>query len=94
MVVDIYDDPASRRAAWIAIRTGFFGTRVGIAPIASASVLGGVVVVAHERSRIVTSPEVDISVAITDIAHRRLRYHYRTPTPAPSAITPQGELQP
>jgi hypothetical protein len=33
VVVDVYEDPSSRRPAWLAISTGFFGTRVAVVPL-------------------------------------------------------------
>ena len=77
VVVDVYDDPVSHRPAWIAIGTGFFGTRVGIVPVESVSPLGDDLVIAHDRARIATSPIVDVCVAVNPQDHDRLTNHYR-----------------
>ena len=76
LVVDVYDDATSRRPEWLAISTGFFGTRVAVAPIRGASLLGDDVVVSHDRSTIRNAPPVDIVMTIDRRQQQRLRDHY------------------
>ncbi len=76
VVVDVYEDPATREAAWLAISTGYFGTRIAVVPIRGASLLGDDVVVAHHRTLITTAPAVDVFVAVTPDHHRLLVDHY------------------
>lgn len=83
VVVDVYEDSQSRCPAWLAISTGFFGTRIAIAPVHGASRLGEDVVIAHDRRTITTAPGVDIVVAVEPTQQRRLVDHYARPVGAP-----------
>jgi hypothetical protein len=82
VVVDVYDDPESRRPAWLAISTGFFGTRIGVVPLRGASFLGPDVVVAYDRHTVTTAPAVDVVVTVDPTQQQRLVDHY-----APSGST-------
>lgn len=84
VIVDVYDDPTSRRPAWLAISTGFFGARVGVAPLHSASRLGEDVVIAHDRSTIASAPPVDVVVTVNPSQQHRLIDHYAS-WPGPPA---------
>lgn len=75
VVVDIYTD-LSRRPEWLAISTGFFGTRVAVAPVRGASLLGEDVVIAHDQRTITTAPTVDVIVAVDPQQQQRLVDHY------------------
>jgi hypothetical protein len=83
VVVDVYDDPESRRPAWLAISTGFFGTRIGVVPLRGASLLGPDVVVAYDRHTISTAPAVDVVITVDPGQQQRLLDHY---VPTASAI--------
>ena len=76
VVVDVYEDPHTRRPTWLAISTGYFGTCVAVVPIRGASLLGDEVVVAHNRETITEAPAVEIFVAVTPDHHRQLVDHY------------------
>lgn len=80
-VVDIYDDARTRRPSWLAISTGFFGTRIAVAPVRGASLLGDDVVVAHDRHTVTHAPTVDIVVTVEPNQHQRLLDHYARPDP-------------
>lgn len=76
VVVDVYDDPDTRHPTWLAISTGYFGTRITVVPISGCSLLGEDVVVAHDRSTITSAPAVEINVTVAPEHHRRLIEHY------------------
>lgn len=82
VVVNAYTDRATRQVAWLAVATGFFGTRIAVVPVRGASLLGGDVVVAHDRDTIVTAPAVDIVVEVDPDQQQLLVDHYTRPTPA------------
>jgi hypothetical protein len=86
VVVDVYDDPDSRRPAWLAISTGFFGTRVGVVPVRGASLLGPDVVVAYDRHTVTTAPAVDVVITVDPAQQQRLLDHY---APSGSATRPK-----
>lgn len=79
VVVDVYGDPVSRRPAWLAISSGFFGIRIGVAPIEGVSLRGGDVVIAHSREVVTTAPPVDVLVTVDPDQQRRLVDHYSDP---------------
>lgn len=87
VVVDVYDDPSSRRPAWLAISTGFFGTRVAVVPMRDASLSGDVVVVGHSRHAITSAPHVDVVVTIEPSQQQALVEHYASSEP-PRRSTP------
>ncbi len=86
VVVDICADVVSRRAEWLAISTGFFGTRVAVAPVRGASLLGDDVVIAHDRETITSAPTVDVLVAVDPDQQQLLVYHYARTTSKPNEL--------
>ncbi len=76
VVVDVYEDPDTRQPTWLAISTGYFGTRITVVPIRGCSLLGDDVVVAHDRSTITSAPAVEINVTVAPEHHRLLVEHY------------------
>jgi hypothetical protein len=87
VVVDVYDDPESRRPAWLAISTGFFGTHIGVVPLSGASLLGPDVVVAYDRHTITTAPAVDVVITVDQAQQQRLVDHY-APSGSSSPVEP------
>jgi PRC-barrel domain len=92
VIVDIYTDAPTGRPAWLAISSGFFGTRVVVAPVGSASLLGEDVVVAHARDVIERAPHVEAIVTIPPGQERSVIDHYgvgcSAPRPNPSERQP------
>jgi len=76
VVVDVYEDPNTRQPTWLAVSTGYFGTRIVVVPICGSALLGDDVVVAHNRETITKAPAVEIFVAVTPDHHRQLSDHY------------------
>lgn len=87
LVVDAYTDPATCRVRWLAVATGFFGTRVAVVPVHGASLLGHDVVIAHDRQLVTTAPTVDIVVGVDPADEQSLIDHYARPHPVPAAGT-------
>ena len=77
--------PTRRPAAsgWLAISTGFFGTRIAVAPVHGASLLGDDVVIAHDRHTITTAPPVDIVVTVDPADEQALDRPLRAPQHRP-----------
>lgn len=76
VVVDVFGDARTGRPAWLAISTGFFGTRVMVAPIRGAFLIGGAVVVAHPKHVVTTAPMVHPIGAIPLPEERSVIDHY------------------
>ncbi|MGI9051414.1 MAG: PRC-barrel domain-containing protein [Ilumatobacteraceae bacterium] len=85
VVVDIYLDMGTRRAKWLAISSGFFGTRTVVAPVRGASLLGGDVVISHPRELIGATPPVEAVVTIPLAVEQSVIDHY-----ARGCVTPAG----
>jgi len=93
LVVDAYTDPVTHRIRWLAVATGFFGTRVAVVPVRGASLLGDDVVIAHSRHVITTAPAVDIVVGVDPADERSLIDHYTSPNQAdPAGTTERAPL--
>lgn len=90
VIVDVYDDPAAERPAWLAISTGFFGTRIAVAPLGDTTRLGDDVVIGHPRHTITTAPPVDVVVTIGRADQRSLLDHYAAPAPHTSDGSPRS----
>jgi hypothetical protein len=76
VVVDIYADADSGRPRWLAISSGYFGTRVLVAPLAGASTRGPNLVIAHSRARVETAPTVHPIAALSGRDEQTLRAHF------------------
>jgi len=81
VIVDVYDDPASGHPAWLAISTGFFGTRIAVAPLGDTTRLGDDVVIAHSRHTITSAPHVDVVMTIGRAEQQSLVEHYGASAP-------------
>jgi len=94
VVVDIYLDVETRRAKWLAISSGFFGTCAVVAPVRGASLLGGDVVIAHPREAIRAAPSVQAVVTIPPVAEQAVIDHYARTRTAPSGSPAERQPQP
>ena len=81
VIVDVYDDPTSGQPAWLAISTGFFGTRIAVAPLGDTNRLGDDVVIGHPRHTITTAPHVQVVMTIGADEQRSLLEHYTRAAP-------------
>lgn len=78
-VADIYVDDATGAPEWIAVMTGWFGSRISFVPLAGSSEEGAKVRVAHRRSVIRSCPQVSIDGQLTGSEEERLYRHYELP---------------
>jgi uncharacterized protein (TIGR02271 family) len=74
---DVYADDTSGQPEWLALTTGFFGTRVSLVPLAAASMSGDEVCVAYGKDLIKDSPHVDAAGHLTSQEEQQLFAHYR-----------------
>lgn len=78
VIVAAFPDPATGEAAWLGIDIGGFdAVEVVIAPTAGAELAGHVVVVPHDRERVVTTPRAVVAALAAAID--------TTPTRVPTA---------
>lgn len=90
VVVDVYDDPATLRPAWLAVATGFFGLVISVVPLRDARRCGDDVVIAHDRHTITTAPKARVVITIHPEQSQALFDHYahHPNHPAPPAGSP------
>jgi hypothetical protein len=93
VVVDLYADADCRDSRWLAISSGYFGTRVLVAPTAGASTRGADLVIPHSRERVEEAPTVQPVVAISRHDEQALRTHFGRPHPH-HPPTPTGRTTP
>jgi len=58
-IEDVYFDDDTNQPAWLAVKTGLFGTRVSFVPFAGASREGDAVVIAYDKDRVKGAPHAD-----------------------------------
>ncbi len=76
VVVDAYAPARPSHPGWLAIATGFFGTKVVVAPRAGAALRGDDVVLAHDHDTITRAPPISIVVSLEPADEQRLLEHY------------------
>ena len=73
----IYYDEYTDRPEWVAIRTGFFGTKVSFAPIAGSNQHGDDLQLAYDKGTIKDAPNCEADGHLNEEEERRLFEHYR-----------------
>lgn len=82
-VADVYLDEVSGAPEWIAVVTGLFGRRISFVPLAGASEVGDQIKVAHEKSLIKDSPNIEHDGELSREDEERLYRHYGLPFDSP-----------
>lgn len=75
-IADVYIDDRTGKAEWIAVHTGLFGTRISFVPLAGAVQTESSVKVAHDKSTIKDSPNIDPDGHLSIEEEARLYRHY------------------
>jgi hypothetical protein len=75
-ITDVYIDELSGKPEWIAVNTGLFGTRVSFAPLAGAQQTETAIKVAHDKSTIKDSPNIEANGELSMEEESRLFRHY------------------
>ncbi|HSP59732.1 MAG TPA: PRC-barrel domain-containing protein [Ornithinimicrobium sp.] len=74
----VYVDNATGEAAWITVRTGWFGGRKFFVPLATAELVDGQIRVPYSSAMIKDSPEIDVDGHLTENEEQDL-YDYYAP---------------
>jgi hypothetical protein len=77
-IVNVYDSAATGGPAWLAIGMGVFGMHMAVVPVRGAVQWGADVVVAYDRTTILTAPPGDVYVTLEPDDESRLIAHYRS----------------
>lgn len=75
-IVDVYTDSASGEPEWLAVKTGWFGTKVSFVPIREASRHDDRIRVPYDKALVKDAPHVDADGSLTPDEERRLYEHY------------------
>src|SRR5215207_4020632 len=75
-ISDVYVDDDSGRPEWLAVSTGWFGTRVSFVPIEGADIRGDDVVVAYDKATVKDSPNAEADGRLTPREEETLYRHY------------------
>ena len=75
-VSSVYVDDVTGEPAWLAITTGWFGTRVSFAPIAGAYLADDDVVVAYPKDTVKDAPNIDADGSLTPDEALTLHTYY------------------
>jgi hypothetical protein len=75
-VVGLFVDDASNTPTWVAVRSGLFGHRHSLVPLAQSRWADGRLLVAYTRDDLASAPHGDPDVALDAIQERELFEHY------------------
>jgi len=76
-IESIYYDDATRRPEWVAVRTGLFGRKVTLAPIAGSSPHGDDLQLAYDKDTVKDAPNVEPDGHISEAEEQQLYTHYQ-----------------
>jgi stress response protein YsnF len=86
----VYYDNNTDRPAWVAVRTGLFGTHVSLVPLAAAELRGEELHVPFDKQRLRTAPHHDPGRELSPQDEIDLFDHYGLPYDDPTRRPPQG----
>ena len=80
----VYYDNNTNRPAWVAVRTGLFGTHVSLVPLAAAELRGEQLHVPFDKQQLKTAPHHDPGLELSPQDEMDLFAHYGLPYGDPS----------
>jgi len=75
-IEEIYYDDHTSRPEWLAVRTGLFGRKVTLVPIAGSSVYGDDLQLAYDKDRIKGAPNCEADGHLSEDEEQRLFSYY------------------
>ncbi|MGO0578166.1 PRC-barrel domain-containing protein [Ornithinimicrobium panacihumi] len=78
-VGQVYLNDTSGEVEWVTVRTGLFGMKETLVPMAGASVRDGQIVVPHEKAFIKDAPNVDVDAHLDEAQQNELFAYYGDP---------------
>ena len=79
-VQDVYVDETDGSPTWVSVRTGLFGTRASLVPIAEATVAGDDVQVPYSKEKVKGAPNVDPDQHLSEAEEQELYSYYELGT--------------
>ena len=88
-ITDIYIDDDTEQPEWLAVRTGWFGSRLSFVPIAGATASGDNLAVTWDKAHVKDAPHAEPDGVLSEEAEAALYAHYgmgyAEPAAAPQA---------
>ena len=78
-VEEVYLDDATGRPEWAEVKTGMFGSKMSLVPLAAAEETGGALRVPYDKDRIKGAPHHEPGQALSRDEEARLFEHYGVP---------------
>jgi uncharacterized protein (TIGR02271 family) len=75
-IVDVYADDETARPEWVAVKTGWFGSKISFVPVTGAGEVDGSVRVMWQKSHVKAAPHVDPDGALSNDEEDVLYRHY------------------
>ncbi|HEY6744347.1 MAG TPA: PRC-barrel domain-containing protein [Mycobacteriales bacterium] len=75
-VTDVYLDDRTGAPEWVTVRTGLFGTKVSLVPLAAARFDGAEILVAAGKDTVTGAPQVDQDGHLSAQQAAELYHHY------------------
>jgi len=75
-IVDVYLDEQTGRPEWFAVKTGFFGSKVGFVPITGANWMDDDITVPYTKDQVKEAPHVDPNGQLTQEEEASLYSYY------------------
>jgi uncharacterized protein (TIGR02271 family) len=90
-VHDVYADDVTGQPEWLAVTTGFFGTRVSFVPLQGATMRGDELYLPYDKDLVKDAPNVDADGSLTPEEESRLFAHYGVRTGRPDDSRQRAE---
>ncbi|MFE9537320.1 PRC-barrel domain-containing protein [Streptomyces sp. NPDC006691] len=90
-VEQVYVDDCAGRPEWVTVKTGLFGTKESLAPLAGARREGNALHIAHAKTTVKDAPRHDVHQHLTADEERELYRHYGVDGHGTNAPTPGAE---
>ena len=75
-IADVYADDTTGQPEWLAVETGFFGTKLNFVPLTGAEVYGDTVYIGYDRDLIKDAPRIDAEGHLEPDEESALYAHY------------------
>ena len=89
-IADIYYDEATERSTWMLVKTGVFGSKHTLVPLAGAVAAHDTIQTPHTKRQVDHAPHVDPADTLTDDELRGLFEHFDVRLDAPADNDPQA----
>ncbi len=92
-VENVYFDNQSNKAEWASLKTGMFGNRISLVPLAAADYSGGTLHLPYTKEQVSTAPHHDPGQTLTVADEQELFTHYGVAYEGESATAKPGQDQ-